>query len=213
MSLDRELAAASAVAAALCAVALGAKPRPAILAVFKAAPVGALAALAYITGCQGQLVLAFGFCALGDGISAGEDPEWLPASLAAYLLGQTAFVSLFVEDGGGRVALLAEPWRNLGVAVGMAAPAFALARLWPAFETPALEVGACAYAAVLAAMVGAAFTLPHRLWPAMAGAGGLLAAEGLRAARRFGGWPEWTTAPAFGLYYAAQALIAWAYLR
>jgi uncharacterized membrane protein YhhN len=208
------LAQASAAAALIYAAARGAQPPPLVLALVKAAPVAALAALAYITGSQTQLVLAFGFSALGDGISAAENPEAAPAQLAAFLLAAVAFVSLFVEDGGGRLALQAEPWRNLGVAAGMAAPAFALARLWPRIATPALAAGACAYAVALAILVGAAFTLPHRLWPAIAGAGGLMAADGLKAARQFGGWrADWGALLGWGLYYAAQALIAWGYLR
>jgi len=197
LSLVPVLAGASVAAVGLYAAALAARPPRPILAAARAAPVGALAAITLVTGCQAQLVLAFGFSALG-----------------AFLLAQVAYTGLFVEDGGGRIALLAEPWRNLGLAVGMAGPAFALARLWPALESPVLEIGACTYAGALAAMVGAAFTLPHRLWPATAGAAGLLAADALKAARLFGplrgAWSAW---PVFALCWAAQALIAWGYLR
>lgn len=217
MSLERDLIVVSAAAAVIYGAALIGRPPSAPRTLVKAAAVGGLAGAAYITGSQLQLILALGLGALGlgalgDGLLATVSRRWLPAGLAAFLAGHLCYIWLFLEDGGGRAALLAEPWRNLGVAGAMAAGTLtllsALRGLGP------LKPAAAAYVAALTAMAACAFTLPHQLWPAMAGAVGLMISDGLLAAELFAGARSWWSRHAiWWLYYAGQAMIAWAYLR
>jgi uncharacterized membrane protein YhhN len=77
-----------------------------------------------------------------------------------------------------------------------------------------LRPAVVAYAVALCAMTAASFTLPGRLWPAMAGAAAFMASDGILSAQLFKGLrAPWATYLVWGLYYLAQALIVWAYLR
>jgi uncharacterized membrane protein YhhN len=212
MSPEEGLIAASVGAAALYGTRLVGRPPSRLGALVKPVAVGGLAGLSCVAGAPWPLTVALGLSALGDAALAGETRRGLPVALAAFLAAQLAYVRLFAAEGGGRAALLAEPWRNLGVAGAMAAGTAMLLWLWrgPGPMRPAAAV----HGAALAATVGFAFTLPYQLWPAMAGAAGCLVADALLSAELFAGLTApWAPYAAWWLYYAAQGLIVWAYLR
>jgi len=178
----------------------------------KAVAVGALAVLAYFRGAPIALVLGLGLSCLGDAFLAGDAKKWLPSGLAAFLAAHVAYIWLFLQDGGGRAALAAEPARALGVIGAAAAGLAMIAWLWRALGP--LRPAVVVYAAALAAMVATAFTLPKVLWPAMVGALCFMASDALLSAELFKQIRSRLTAQAvWWLYYAAQASIAFAYLR
>lgn len=211
MSLERDLVIASAIAATLYGTLLAGRSPSPVRSLVKAAAVGGLAGVAYITGAQWPLNLALGLGMLSDGLLAGRQRRWSLAGLAAQLAGLACYVWLFVEDGGGRAALLAEPWRNLGVAGAMAAGAAMLLGLWRG-PGPS-KFAMAALTALQTAATACAFTLPHQLWPAMVGAPGLMVSGALLAGERLGLRSRWSPYVSWWLYFAAQAMIAWAYLR
>jgi uncharacterized membrane protein YhhN len=178
----------------------------------KTAAVGALAVLAYVEGAPESLIGALMLSAIGDAVLAGEAERWRPLGLLAFILAQLSYVVLFVLDGGGRAALIAEPVRSLGVAAAFAACVTLLAWLWRAFGE--LRGAASLFILTLCLAAATSFTLPHRLWPAMAGASALVAAGGILSAELFKGVRTAGAAcGAWSLYYVAQAAILWAYLR
>lgn len=178
----------------------------------KTVAVGALAALAYIRGAPTPLVVALGLSAIGDGFLAGDPEEFLPLGLGAFLAAHVAYIWLFVQDGGGRAALAAEPVRALGVAFALGAGVAMLTWLWRSLG--ALRPAVAVYAAALAAMTAAAFTLPKILWPAMPGAVSFLASDAILSAELFKGLRSRVASQAvWWLYCGAQAAITYAYLR
>jgi uncharacterized membrane protein YhhN len=179
----------------------------------RTAAVGGLAAVALVAGCPGALVAALVLGAAGDALLEGETAWRRSLGAAALLFARLTYARLFLHDGGGRIALLAEPWRNLGVAGAMAVGLVVALWLWDdlvALKPPAAAFAA-AYALTLTIMAGLAFTLPRWLWPAMAGAVVLVLADTLLAGRLIKGWR--TPALAWWTTYAAQALILGAFLR
>lgn len=211
MSLDRVLIATSAGAFVLYAGLVERAPSPA-RTIVKTLAVGALAVLAYLRGAPTPLVLALGLSALGDAFLAGDPKRWLPLGLGSFLAAHVGYVWLFLEDGGGRAALAAEPLRGLGVAFAFAAGVTMLAWLWRSLG--ALRPAVAIYAAALATMTAAAFTLPKFLWPAMPGAVSFLASDAILSAELFKDLRSRLSAQAvWWLYYAAQASITYAYLR
>jgi uncharacterized membrane protein YhhN len=178
----------------------------------KTTAVAALAVLAYVAEAPVALPIALVLSAAGDAFLASEQEGWLPAGLGAFLLAHLAYVWLFLHDGGGRAALIAEPVRSLGVAAAFAVGVTMLAWLWRSLG--AMRPAVVVYVAALCAMAASSFTLPYRLWPAMAGAVAFIASDGILSAELFktirSGWSPYAV---WGLYYAAQALIVWAYLR
>lgn len=183
-------------------------PRTAV----KTVAVAALAALAYGRDAPTPLVIALALSALGDAFLAGDPKAWLPAGLGSFLAAHIAYVWLFLQDGGGRAALAAEPVRAMGVVLAFAAGAMMLAWLWRALG--ALKPAVALYALALSAMVGAAFTLPKVLWPAMAGAVSFMASDAILSAELFKDLRNPLSAQAvWWLYYGAQAAITYAYLR
>ncbi|HEY2658479.1 MAG TPA: lysoplasmalogenase [Caulobacteraceae bacterium] len=178
----------------------------------KTVAVGALAVLAYIRGTPTPLVVALALSAIGDGFLAGDPEKLLPLGLGAFLAAHVGYIWLFLQDGGGRAALAAEPVRVLGVAFAFGAGATMLTWLWRSLG--ALRPAVAVYAAALAAMTAAAFTLPKILWPAMPGAVSFLASDAILSAELFKGLKSRAASQAvWWLYYGAQAAIAYAYLR
>jgi uncharacterized membrane protein YhhN len=168
--------------------------------------------LAYVAGAPPPLTVALVLSAIGDACLAGDRERWLTAGLSAFLLAHVSYIWLFIHDGGGRAALIAEPVRTLGVAAAFAAGVTMLAWLWRSLG--AMRIAVLAYATALCLMAAASFTLPYRLWPAMLGAAAFTASDGLLSAELFKDLrAPWLTYAVWGLYYAAQALIVWAYLR
>ena len=178
----------------------------------KTAAVGALAVLAYVSGAPMALTIALVLSAAGDAFLAGDAERWLPAGLGAFLLAHVAYIWLFAHDGGGRAALIAEPVRTVGVAGAFAFGVTLLAWLWRSLG--AMRAPVVLYAAALCAMTAASFTLPHLMWPAMLGACAFALSDGILSAQLFKSVKGAIVAYAvWGLYYAGQALILWAYIR
>ncbi len=178
----------------------------------KTVAVGALAVLAYIRGAPTPLVVALGLSAIGDAFLAGDPDKLLPLGLGAFLAAHVGYIWLFLQDGGGRAALAAEPVRILGVTFAFAAGVTMITWLWRSLGP--LKPAVCLYATALAAMTAAAFTLPKILWPAMPGAVSFLASDAILSAELFRGLKSRAASQSvWWLYYAAQAAIAYAYLR
>lgn len=212
MSVESTLGGVSAVASAVYGLWLTRRPVSAWRTLAKTLPVGALAVLAYVAGAPVALTTALVLSAIGDACLAGDAERWLPAGLGAFLLAHVAYIWLFVHDGGGRAALIAEPVRTLGVAAAFATGVTMLAWLWRSLG--AMKGAVSVYVVALVAMTASSFTLPHRLWPAMLGAAAFTASDGILSAELFKSLRSPLASLAvWSLYYAAQALILWAYLR
>ncbi|MDR3417562.1 MAG: lysoplasmalogenase [Nevskia sp.] len=212
MSAETTLGAVSGAACAAYGFWLLRQPVSAGRTLVKVTPVAALAVMAYLAGAPLPLTAALVLSAVGDGFLAGDAERWLPAGLSAFLLAHLSYIWLFVHDGGGRAALIAEPVRTLGVAAAFAVAVTMLAWLWRSLGP--LRGAVLVYVAAICLMAAASFTLPHRLWPAMLGASAFVASDGLLSAELFKGLKaRWVTYAVWWLYYAAQALITWAYLR
>jgi uncharacterized membrane protein YhhN len=212
MSAESALGGVSAIASAVYGLWLARKPISAWRTLAKTAAVAALAVLAYVAGAPAPLTAALVLSAIGDACLAGDPERWLPVGLGAFLLAHASYIWLFVHDGGGRAALIAEPVRTFGVAAAFAAGVTMLAWLWRSLG--AMRGAVCLYVIALCGMAASSFTLPHRLWPAMVGAAAFIASDGLLSAQLFKSLrAPWVSYAVWGLYYAAQALIAWAYLR
>jgi uncharacterized membrane protein YhhN len=212
MSAESTLASVSAVASAGYGAWFVAQPISGWRTLVKTAAVGGLAVLAYVSGAPFALTMALVLSAAGDAFLAGDSERWLPAGLGAFLFAHVSYIALFVHDGGGRAALIAEPVRTLGVAAAFAAGVTLLAWLWRGLGP--MRGAVVAYAGALCLMTASSFTLPYRLWPAMLGSVLFTASDGLLSAELFKGIrTTWSPHVVWGLYYAAQALIVWAYLR
>jgi uncharacterized membrane protein YhhN len=212
MSPSPTLTDVSFVAAGVYGIVLVVQPVSTVRTLVKTAAVGVLALVAYLGGAPLPLIAALALSAAGDAFLAGDPKRWLPMGLAAFLAAHLAYIWLFVTDGFGWTALAAEPLRAVGVAGAILAGVAMLIWLWRGLDP--LRPAVVLYAAALSAMVAASFTLPHRLWPAMAGAAAFLASDALLSAELFKGLrARWLTYAVWWLYYGAQYAIAWAYLR
>lgn len=212
MAVETTLGEVSAAAGTLYGVWFVARPPGVLRTLVKVTAIGSLAVMAYISGQPLPLTTALILSAAGDAFLAGETERWLPLGLVAFLLAHLTYIGLFVHDGYGRAALIAEPVRTLGVAAVFAVAVTMLAWLWRSLG--ALRAAVCLYVAAIFVMAAASFTLPHRMWPVMAGASLFVASDGLLSAQLFKGFKAaWATYAVWWLYFAAQALITWAYLR
>ncbi|MDO9223156.1 MAG: lysoplasmalogenase [Caulobacter sp.] len=182
--------------------------------VVKTAAVGALAVLAFLSDAPWLLAAGLLLCAVGDAFLAGDPRRWLPLGLASFLVGHVLLIFLFHETR--------DPSREMtglqlagAIGVGLAAVVM-LAWLWKALGP--MRAAVILYVIVIAVMVGTSFLLPGFYWPAMLGAVAFMASDAILAgslfrearllgSRRLTGWAIWF------LYYGAQALIAWAFLR
>lgn len=212
MSLNRTLIDLSAVAAGVYGVVLvGWTPSPIRTAV-KAAAVGVLAVAAYMAGAPLPLIAALTASAVGDAFLSGDPTRWLAGGLAAFLLADIAYIWLFLDEGFGWAMLEADHLRALGAALAVAAGVAMLAWLWRSADR--LRPAVVAYAVAVSLMAAAAFTLPHRFWPAIAGASLFMASDALLAAQLFKGLRgRWADYLVWWSYYIAQFGIYWAYMR
>lgn len=212
MAVETTLGEVSAAAGTLYGLWLVGRPSGFWRTLVKVTAVGALAVMAYVSGAPLALTGALILSAVGDGFMAGDPERWLPLGLVAFLLAHVAYIGLFVHDGGGRAALIAEPVRTLGVAAAFAVAVTMLTWLWRSLG--ALRAAVCLYVAAICLMAAASFTLPYGMWPAMLGAAAFVASDGLLSAQLFKNFKApWATYAVWWLYFAAQALITWAYLR
>jgi uncharacterized membrane protein YhhN len=212
MTAETILIALSAAAAILYAAVFNARPSSVLRTMVKTLAVGALALLAFIDGAPPSLIAALALSAVGDAFLAGDPKRWLPPGLGAFLAAHLAYIWLFAHVGGGLSALEAEPWRVIGVVGAVAAGAMMLTWLWGSIGP--LRPAVAVYAAALAAMTAAAFTLPRMLWPAVPGAVLFLTSDALLSAELFRNLrSRWSATAVWATYYGAQALIAYAFLR
>ena len=202
----------SVAAAVAYGLVMNGRPISPLRAAVKTLAVGALAVLAVVDGAPTPLIVALALSALGDAFLAGDAKRWLPPGLAAFLAAHIAYIWLFMAVGGGRAALEAEPWRVIGVVGAFAAGAMMLTWLWASIGP--LRPAVAVYAAALALMTAAAFTLPRTLGPAMPGAVLFLTSDALLSAELFKGVKSpWLSPAVWITYYGAQALIAYAFMR
>ena len=202
----------SATAAAAYGGFLVRRPASPIKTAVKLAAVGLLTVLAYVIDAPLPLIIALAFSTIGDGFLAGDGDRWLPAGLAAFLLGHLAYIRLFMAEGGGVGALMAEQWRAVGVVGALIGGVTMVIWLWPGLGR--LRPAVVAYAAALALMTAMAFTLPWILWPAVVGAAAFFLSDAILSAELFKGLRRpWTSQAVWWLYYGAQAGITWAYLH
>lgn len=182
--------------------------------VVKTIAVGALAVMAFLSDAPWLLAAALLLCAVGDAFLAGDPRRWLTPGLAAFLLGHILLIFLFQETRDP-AAEMTPPQLAGAVAVAIAALAM-LAWLWRSLGP--MRASVILYVIAIAVMVGSSFLLPPVYWPAMVGAVAFMASDailagdlfrGAKLARsaRLTGWAVWF------LYYGAQVLIAWAFLR
>jgi uncharacterized membrane protein YhhN len=212
MTLETSLIALSAAAAILYAGVFNGRPSSALRTVVKTVAVGALAVLAYVDQGPPALIAGLALSTVGDAFLAGDPKRWLPPGLGAFLAAHLAYIWLFAHVGGGVAALEAEPWRVIGVVGAIAAGAMMLTWLWSSVGP--LRQAVAVYAAALAAMTAAAFTLPRLLWPAAPGAVLFLTSDALLSAELFkGARASWSGPAVWVTYYGAQALIAYAFLH
>ncbi|MFA7263167.1 MAG: lysoplasmalogenase [Caulobacter sp.] len=182
--------------------------------VVKTVAVGALAVLAFLSDAPWLLAAALLLCAVGDAFLAGDPRRWLPPGLATFLLGHILMIFLFQETRDP--ALEMTPPQLAGAVAVTAAALAMLAWLWRSLGP--MRASVILYVIAIAVMVGSSFLLPAFYWPAMVGAVAFMASDAVlagslfRQAKALGsdrltGWAVWF------LYYGAQALIAWAFLR
>jgi len=212
MTPETILIALSLGAAVFYAAVFNARPSSPLRTTVKTLSVGALAVLAFVDQGPPALIVGLAMSAVGDAFLAGDPKRWLPSGLGAFLAAHLAYIWLFAHVGGGVSALEAEPWRVIGVVGAAAAGVMMLTWLWGAIGP--LRPAVAVYAAALAVMTAAAFTLPRMLWPAAPGAVLFLTSDALLSAELFKGLrSSWSGTAVWVTYYAAQALIAYAFLR
>lgn len=180
----------------------------------KVAAVGALAVMAFLSDAPWLLAAGLLLCTVGDAFLAGNPQRWLPLGLAAFLLGHILLIFLFQETRDPALEMTHLQIAG-SVAVGVSAVAM-LAWLWRALGP--MRPAVILYVIAIAVMVGSSFLLPVFYWPAMLGAVAFMASDAIlagdlfRQAKLFGS-QRMTGRAVWFLYYAAQALIAWAFLR
>ena len=212
LGVEFGLALGSAIAAAIYGLALVSRRASLAKTLVKVAAVGLLTVLAYGIGAPLPLIAALALSTIGDGFLAGDGERWLPAGLAAFLFAHLAYIRLFLGEGGGVGALMAEQWRAVGVAAALIGGLAMIAWLWNGLGK--LRPAVVVYAGALAIMTATALTLPRWLWPAMAGAVAFFLSDAILSAEIFKNRRgPWTAQAVWWLYYGAQAAITWAYLR
>lgn len=125
--------------------------------------------------------------------------ERLTFGLAAFLLAHLAYLAGFAALPA------AAPWSGLAVGVGVAlavgAPVVRLTRR----AEPGMTVAVALYAAVIAALLGAAVAVAEPL--AIVGAAAFVASDTLLAVGRFAGRRPWLPPAVMVTYHLAQALL------
>ncbi len=208
------LAATSLIASAVYGFWFLQRPPSPLRTLAKTLAVGAIAAIAWISGHVWLLAIGFSLSALGDAFLAGDPKRWLPLGLISFLLAHAAYVVVFVHGGGG-VAMFRTEVIRIAALLGCVAGAVVVFRLIMHKLGP-MTGPVVVYMLAIVAMVFTAFALPWSRWPAMAGAACFLVSDGVLAVRlfKYDGRPNLTAdLGVWWLYYAAQVGIAAAFLR
>ena len=207
------LAAASLVASLLYGFWLLQKPPSFLRTLVKTFAVGAIAAMAWMSGQGWLAAVGLTLSVLGDAFLAGDPKRWLPFGLLSFLLAHAAYLVLFLRAGGGIAMFEQELVRFTGVIAVTGAAVIVFRVIAPKLGPVMGPV--TVYMLAIVAMVFTAFTLPLFRWPAMAGAVAFFASDGILALRlfRYEGRPNrWADLAVWWLYYGAQAGIAGAFL-
>jgi uncharacterized membrane protein YhhN len=201
-------------AAGLCALiyglALVERPSSIPRTAVKTAATALLAILAYRAGGPTPLVAGLALCALGDAF-LGDPKRWLPFGLGAFLAGHVVYLLLFADDAVGL--------RPVFWLAGPVVIAAAGLLVWLRPSLGALRPAVMAYVAAIVAMVCASLLLPWpRFWPVVVGALAFMTSDAILAADLFKGVklarsPRLTAWAVWFLYFGAQALITWGFLR
>jgi len=182
--------------------------------VVKTAAVALLALLAAIEGGPLLLIAALALSALGDAFLAHDGEKPFLGGLASFLVAHIAYVALFVMAGGGIEIIAVQPWRLVLPAIVIAGAGLLLMRLLPAVPG-ALRVPVAAYVAAILAMMVAAATVPAPI--VMIGAALFVASDAILAIQTFlladgSRHRAWAAPAVWILYYAAQAILALAFI-
>ena len=180
----------------------------------KTAPVLLLALLSVTEGAPGLLSAGLIAGALGDAALSREGDRPFLAGLAAFLLSHLLYIALFLSHWSDANIFAAEPWRAAASMVLIAFCALMLRRLLPALQ-PAMRLPVLAYVAAITARGISAFGVSG--FGVALGAALFIASDAILAIRKFL-MPEasphrnWAGLAVWILYYAAQLLIALAFL-
>lgn len=182
--------------------------------VVKTAPVLLLAILSLVEGGPWLLTAGLVASAAGDAALSRDGERPFLAGLAAFLLAHILYVVLFLNLWGNADIFAAEPWRALAVIVLIVFCVSMLRRLMPTLQRTML-LPVLAYVAAITAMGIAAFGVPGGL--VSAGAALFIASDAILAVRKFllaedSPHRTWSGLAVWILYYAAQLLIALAFL-
>lgn len=190
-----------------------ARPRPALIAAgSRVCAVGALAVLSVMREGPWLLSVALGLSAIADGVLCFRQRLTPWPAVVAFMLAEACLTALFLHAGGGRLALMAEPIRDLGV--GAVFAAWVTASPWLNDGRAAPTLNALPLGAMLAVMEIAALTLPRYLSAAIVGALALGVSAILTAAEQPKGVDGIISGQAaWWLYFGGWALIADACLR
>jgi uncharacterized membrane protein YhhN len=172
----------------------------------KTMSVAFLALIAFAEGGPLLLVLALGFCAVGDAFLA-LSAKWLKAGMAAFAIGHALYIILFVNLGGG----LGPDALRLVLQIGLIRCAFFLYQ-WLNPELGAMRAPVLGYFVIIFGMAQLALGLPHAHWLATLGALMFLASDALLAGELFRFKPgarlrRWSPYAVWTLYWAGQAAI------
>ena len=203
------------IAAAIAACVDGGGSTPARDLALKTCALGALALFSYFRGiAPTEVPAALTLGAIAEALTPSGVLRWRAANVLFRTAGALVFAYLFLRVGEGRAAFLGDGAKAGLLVALVAAGGFGLARLRPVAAVARvgaiMEVGASLLAAI------GALTLYWSLWPAMAGALGVLASETLLLAAAF--WGRVRDGPhlrraVWILSYLGQAAMAYAFLR
>lgn len=183
----------------------------------KMVAVGALAVLAWQNTNHNVLGLmvcaALALSAIGDGFLAGDPKRWLPLGLGSFLIAHILYVAVFWTLGEHGHWL--SPLRAGLIAVSVLGAIGMLVWLWP--HLGAMRAAVSVYIAAIVAMLATSILLPWQAWPVMVGALAFMASDAILSAELFrgaklGGSTRLTAYAIWGLYYGAQAAIAYGLL-
>lgn len=182
--------------------------------VAKTAPVLLLAILSVLEGAPGLLTAGLLASAAGDAALSREGERPFLAGLAAFLLAHILYIALFLAFWSGFGFFAAEPWRAVATIALVAFCALMLQRLLPALPG-GMRPPVVAYVTAITLMGIAAFAVPG--YAIAAGAALFIASDAVLSARKFllseaSPHRSWTGLAVWILYYAAQLLIALAFL-
>lgn len=203
------------IASALAAGWASARPSGSAEPGFKAFALAALAMFAFFRGVgPASVAQALTLTAIAQAMAPRGATRLRTAGVAFLAGGWIVYAGLFARSGGSTQAFTSEPLRAVLLLALVGGAGLLVVRLWPRFGRA--RIGALADLGLLAVMTGAALTLPWSLWPAMAGALGVLASEALlisAAVRQVPPDGGTVRRSAWALNYLGQAAIAYAFLR